>query len=164
MADAAPCVLAFVPRAAPCVAGPAIVPYRPAHALALDLQPAQAALGRPGAAEAEGLAGPTAWTLLVDGRPMACAGWQENWPGHLCGWALLARDAGSWLGRLTRAVQRLVDHADARRFEVLTPVAHHAASRWMRLLGFELEGLARRWGPIDIDVHIWARTRERGKP
>ena len=62
-----------------------IEPYQPRHLHELALQPHQQHLGvalrAHGWAEQVADAGPC-WTALVDGEPIACAGFQECWEGR----------------------------------------------------------------------------------
>ncbi len=97
-----------------------IEPYQPRHLHALALQPHQQHLGvalrAHGWAEQVADAGPC-WTALVDGQPIACAGFQECWEGRAIAWAILGESAGRHMLALTRAVKRALDRHPAERIE-----------------------------------------------
>ena len=95
-------------------------------------------------------AGP-AWTALVGGEPAACAGVAPLWPGVAEAWSF----AGAAIGREALAFHRAVARglADAERdlrlhrVQAACRADHVRGRRWLALLGFEEEGLMRRYGP-----------------
>lgn len=117
-----------------------VVPYRPAHLRAMALQPAQAHLGplmAEGYAEKCAQGGP-AWTGLVDGAPVCCAGFHEFWPGRSEAWAVLG-DPGKAMLRVTRAVRAALEAHPAERIEAYVKAGFGPGERWAALLGFERE-------------------------
>lgn len=125
-----------------------IVPYEPWHLRAISLQPHQEHLGAylqaTGFADHVTASGPC-WTALSGARPIACGGFIKHWVGRSGTWAALSDDAGRHMLALTRAVRRgLVDHP-AERIEATVLVGFEPGMRWARALGFEEEGLLRRY-------------------
>jgi hypothetical protein len=125
-----------------------IVPYAPHHLHQLALQPHQQHLGPAlrahGWAEQVSDAGPC-WTALIDGEPIACAGFQECWEGRAIAWAILGETAGRHMRTLTRAVRRALACHPAERIEAQALVDFAPAARWARLLGFKEETVLRKF-------------------
>lgn len=80
-----------------------------------------------------------AWTALVDGRPIACAGTVEVWSGRAYAWALLAEDAGPYMLRVTSAIRSYLDAAPFARVEMAVAAGFAAGCRWAEMLGFVCE-------------------------
>lgn len=126
-----------------------IVPYIPAHLAALQIQPEQAKLV--GFVPADyatwlGDVGP-AFTAVDDAGVVAVLGVAEEWEGRAQCWALLSAHAGRHLVALTRAVRAYFATTGYRRIEAQTPEGFAEGQRWLRLLGFEAEGLMRNYYP-----------------
>ena len=120
-----------------------IVRFLPQHLQELRLQPAQssfrAALLKPEYGTALALAGPC-FTVLVDDKPIACAGAQEFHAGRAEIWALIGRDAGPYMRPMTRAAIGWFDQCSYRRLEVNVATHFEPGHRWARMLGFQVEG------------------------
>lgn len=122
--------------------GPAfqVVPYEPAHMRAIALQPMQAYLGAlmaGGYAEKVRQGGP-AWTALVHGVPVCCAGFHEPWDGRAIAWAVLG-DPGRHMRAVTRAVASELAACPADRIEAFVKVGFRPGERWAAMLGFTPE-------------------------
>lgn len=140
-------------------------PFHPDDIDALALQDHQlgemARLGdwRATAREA-GAAGP-AWTGLHQGRVIGAAGIVLPWPGRAVTWCLLgaAIPPLAWTG-IHRAVRSRLAQLPAlgvRRVEAETAAGWPPGERWMVMLGFEPEGVARAYGPDGRDFIRWSR-------
>ena len=125
-----------------------IVPYAPWHLREIALQPHQQHLGvalrEHGWAEQVDAAGPC-WSALVDGRPIACAGFQDCWEGRAIAWAILGETASRHMLALTRAVREGLMRHPAMRIEAQALLGFAPALRWARLLGFAPETVLRRF-------------------
>lgn len=137
--------------------------FEPFDLQLLELQPAQRDwLGPHGQFEAGGFdlakAGP-AWTVGDGGRLLMCAGLIREFPGQLLAWAQLTAPIGAAMVALTRAVRREHDAAEWHRLYTMVRVDFDAGHRWAAMLGFEREGVMRRWGPAAVDHAIYARIR-----
>lgn len=127
------------------------------HLAELALQPAQAAMGahladpqyRQGLAAHEGYAG------LEAGKVVGAAGVVPIWRGSVVAWALLSVDIP--MVALHRAVSLWLGNY-AGRIETWTDARHEAHSRWARMLGFEREGLMKKFLPDGGDAWLYART------
>ena len=138
-----------------------IVPFKAEHLAALALQPAQAmALSEfdpsygPALEQAGG-----AYTALIDGKPVACAGIVEQWKGRGLAWALLSLESGQHFIRVTRAVRRALDLSPLRRVEAHVDVNFAAAVRWAEMLGFKAESVMESFTPEGNAAFMYVRIR-----
>jgi hypothetical protein len=116
------------------------VPFEPAHAERIRLQPRQrAAAGYATPAHYVKLALAPSISVLDGDEVLFCGGVIEMWPGRLLCWALLAESIGHRMIACVRAVRRFMAELDAPRFEMDVEVGHAEGHRFARLLGFELE-------------------------
>lgn len=115
-----------------------LVPFDPVHALGMRVQPNQAL---PPDEFLRALATPAgeAYTGMVDGRPIGCAGVVELWKGRALAWALLAEDAGPHMVSVTRAIRFFLATVPYRRVEMAVDAEFPAAIRWAEMLGFKRE-------------------------
>jgi RimJ/RimL family protein N-acetyltransferase len=136
-----------------------VAPFHASDLCEMRLQPSQAGeLVHLDPSALELLAGGLAFTGRIDGRPVACAGIVPSAYGSGAMWAFLAADAGPYMLRLTRAGLRMLEIARLRRVEANVPADFVAGCRWLPILGFELEGLMRKYGPDGSDHYRYART------
>lgn len=102
-----------------------------------------------------------AWTGRLDGRVIGCAGFALLWNGRAAAWCILGQDIpkAAWLGIHRAVVTRLAQlpALNVRRVEAEAQWGFLAGNRWLRMLGFEHEGLARAFGPGGEDFHRYAR-------
>lgn len=98
-----------------------------------------------------------AWTALVDGRPIACAGFVLVWEGRAYAWALIDKDAGPYMLQITRVIRKHLAASGFRRVEMAVDRSFADGRRWAQMLGFECEGLARAYLPNGHDAWIYAR-------
>jgi hypothetical protein len=133
------------------------VPFVPAHLAALCTAETDTWLA-PLVERPELTAGLTddglAWTGIVGGVVVGCAGVTRVWPGRGVAWALMhALPRPGWLAA-TRLVWRTLDEAHRQGFRRIdATVAHDFAPghRWMGLLGFHPYALLRSYGPDGRD-------------
>lgn len=137
-----------------------VIPFQPAHVLAMQVQPAQMAVIPTLAeyADTAGIGGP-AWTVLYDGVILCCGGMIEIWQGRWQGWTLLSADCGRHMLALTRTVRRLFSGVDPRRLEAYVYTDFEPGHRWMRALGFKPEGIMYGFGEDGGDMVMYARLR-----
>lgn len=120
-----------------------IYPFRVAHLDNLLLQPAQEYL-RDWHARDPNVAGAYeagySFSLIDDGKTLACAGLSEVWPGRAIAWALLSADlGGAGMLAVVRATRREFDLKKYERIEAYVDHEFEAGHRLMRLLGFKNE-------------------------
>ena len=140
-----------------------IEPYRPEHLTKLALQPDQQAarvfISEPGYPEM--LASTNAFTAIIDGRIVGCAGIMELWKGRGMAWALLTGEIGGEnMRRIHFAVKRYLDASTFQRIEATCDVNFAQGHRWLRLLGFTMETpVMRRYRPDGGDEAMYVRIR-----
>jgi hypothetical protein len=97
------------------------------------------------------------WTGVVDGRPVACAGFMPQWPGRTIAWAYLNANSGPHMLFVTRAVRKALDKVKGR-IEFAVRRDFDAGHRWARLLGFDVETyVMKAYGPDGEDVTSYVR-------
>lgn len=131
-----------------------VIPFERHHARLIVPQQAQEAEA---ALQIEAPDGP-AWTAVVDGLPVACAGFVPVWIGRAYAWALLGADVGPHLLAVTRAIRCRLASSGFRRVEMAVDCEFANGRQWARMLGFECEGLARAYLPNGRDAWIYARV------
>lgn len=137
--------------------------YAPEHLRALVLQPSQAFFSD--LCRDDGYAqlladASDAYTLLHDGRVIACAGVMELWQGRGMAWALLADNIGQAMIAVHRIVYRFLwKECTIRRVEAYVDQGFAAGHRWVHDLGFQREGMMRAFAQHGGDMVMWARIR-----
>lgn len=123
----------------------------------IELQPQQ----RGAQVEADALIseGP-AFAVMRKGEVLAIAGIVPMWwEGRFYAWSLLSVHAGPHLLRLTRMIRRYLDSFPYRRIEMTVDADFSQGERWALALGFEREGLLRRYSPRGEDCWMYSRVR-----
>lgn len=137
-----------------------IVPYKAEHLLAIEMQPAQADHSKWATPEiAAALEGTEAYTALVDGKPVACAGMVQRWEGRYEVWSYLAGGiGGKAFIKLHQAVRRFLDAQCNARIEAYVDREFDNGHRWVRSLGFEMEApCLKRYFPNGRDAALYVR-------
>lgn len=97
-----------------------------------------------------------AFTGIIDGKPIGSAGIIRTGFGAGLLWAYLS-DCGHFI-RIHRSALRLLDmFDDFRRIEATTECTFANGCRWLEMLGFEFEGVMRKYGPDGADHARYAR-------
>lgn len=132
------------------------------HLLSIELQSAQAFAQTLLTREyAESIVGQTGvgWTVAKDGRPVACGGIAEQWPGRAEAWTLLSDEALLMFRHVHRVARGAIANAPWSRVEMKVDAQHDAGVRWARRLGFECEGLMRKYTTDGRDIFLFARVK-----
>lgn len=107
-------------------------------------------------------AGP-AWTLCLDGSPVACGGVVLLWRGVGEAWSLSAEGLGPFALRLHRIVAARLAEAEARhalhRIQASVRTDNNQGRRWLARLHFREEGVMKGYGPMGHDFMRLARGR-----
>jgi hypothetical protein len=98
-----------------------------------------------------------AWTFDQDGEILGIAVIAPQWDNRALALVLLAQSAGSHFHKIHRAVHRFLVTCGIRRVEATVDVGFEAGDRWMKMLGFEFEGLMRAYRPDGADMKLYAR-------
>lgn len=122
--------------------------FKPSDLKLLNEQVATAYLAEyMSAGQAEALVGPWSFTGWEDGRPLICAGVLPYWPGRGEAWAMVGMDAGPKMLSIHKAVKRFFEVAPFERIEAHVARDFAAGHQWVRMLGFEFEGVKPKYFP-----------------
>lgn len=103
---------------------------------------------------------PESYAVLVDGRPVCCAGLSEFWPGRAEAWAMVSRHAGPYFLAIHRRAKAYLEKSPMRRIEASVDASFEVGHRWVRALGFKLEAPHRPGYRVDGgDCALYARVR-----
>lgn len=99
-----------------------------------------------------------ALTAESGGAILACAGIARTAfrGGYL--WAFVAQDAGRHMVKLDRCMRRFLDAVKITRIEATVEAGFSPGCRWLEILGFEYEGLMKKYGPSGDDHLRYARV------
>lgn len=105
-------------------------------------------------------AGP-AWTLLADGQVIASGGVAYFWPGVGEGWMLITKRAKRYPLALVKTMRKGMEEAAAamklRRIQATVKTEDRAAIKLAQILGFQIEGRLRHYGPDGKDYFMFGR-------
>ena len=139
-----------------------IVEFEAKHCQDLLLQDAQS-LAQPlleSAEYAESLAqGGPHFSALHDGAVVGCAGVWMIEPHRGIAWALIATGIGINMLHMHKAVKRFLDECQVPRIETSVNYDFTQGHRWMEMLGFEAEGVMRKYYPDGSDAIMYARVQ-----
>lgn len=139
-----------------------VLPFKPEDFRELFVQPAQAewntAIGDVSYAE-ELSKGGYCFSARSNGILCACIGLIDHWPGRRYAWAFLAKDLEQQMIPLHRNVSRWLKYRGTGRIETAIDPSHSAAIRWAEMLGFEREGLMKRYAQDGRDCYLYARVQ-----
>ena len=100
-----------------------------------------------------------AWTGEVDGEIIVVGGLEPVWNDRAIAFAFMFANAGPHFLTIHRAVKSFLDQAPFRRIEATIDVGFKAGARWMKMLGFELEGLMKAYRPDGADMLLYAKVK-----
>ena len=129
-----------------------IKPYAPEHLKMMDLDgPTRMAVGIYGTEKFSKIIygnGP-AMTGFVDGNPVCIAGITMMWDGVGEAWALMASGFEKHKFFIHRNVIRFMHKEiiinNIKRLQAAADIKHEKAIRWLEHLGFEVEGIMRKY-------------------
>lgn len=101
-------------------------------------------------------------TALVDTNPVAIFGCIMLWPGVAELWSIITDDARRYPKQLSLVGRSFTDIAaqslSLHRLQITVRFDEPRALRWAKYLGFEIEGIMRKYTPDGMDSYIMART------
>lgn len=104
-----------------------------------------------------------AWTIQTFGQPVGCGGLVPLGFGRFLAWTWFAEVAPRHRrfvsGICAAVVKDAFERQGARRIEAHTPLHHLLGRRFLERLGFQMEGVARAWGPDGSDYCTYARVK-----
>lgn len=99
-----------------------------------------------------------AWTAEYDGQILAIAGVEPQWENRAIAFALIAESAGRFFPAIHKAVRDFLIRAPYRRIEATVDVGFEQGHRWIKMLGFEIEGYLKAYRPDGADMLLYARV------
>lgn len=102
-------------------------------------------------------------TLLYNGVVLAIMGYYELWPGVIEVWVLPSKHIPKYARPYLRIVKRYIngisEHCNAHRLQT-SAISDALHDRWMSYLGFESEGVMRKYTATGTDYTMWARLKK----
>jgi hypothetical protein len=99
------------------------------------------------------------WTFVQDTRIMAVMDLEPQWEGRAVAWALISKHIGKHFAFVHKYVDNFITCSGFRRVEATVDVGFEQGHRWMRMLGFELEGYMRAYRPDGKDMILYSKVR-----
>ena len=100
-----------------------------------------------------------AWTAEHDGKILAIAGVEPQWENRAIAFALISGAAGPYFWAIHSAVRDFLVRTPYRRIEATVDVGFKEGHRWIKMLGFELEGYMKAYRPDGADMLLYARIK-----
>lgn len=102
-----------------------------------------------------------AWTVTLDGMPVACGGLWPIWPGRLCAWTWIGGELSLRLwAQLAQAMRGELDRrlkASPRALRIEATARLPKACAFLERLGFQEEGVMRCYSPGGEHYVLYAR-------
>ncbi len=133
--------------------------FQPTDLALVDLQPEQAWI-RPHLTLAYGirLARDPAYTLIDEGRILACGGIAQFTDARPLLWSLVSRHASARFIAVHNLARRLLCCYDDADLCATVEHSHERGHRWLELLGFRFERVLPNFGPDGAAHHLYGRV------
>lgn len=104
----------------------------------------------------------TAFTVQMDGVPVACGGVAEYWPGRGEAWAIVDGPVcKANFVAFHRTIKRFIESNPTTRIEASVASDFSTGRRWVELLGFKLEAdRLQSYLPNGKDGALYSRVRQ----
>jgi len=136
-----------------------VVPARPWMAAYLRTQRAQISAGEITAEDIKACAATgVALACVRGGQVLSIGGISQQWEGRGLLWGVVSDSIGATMTPIHRVVARALDECPFKRIEAHILDSFDEAHRWIRLLGFEREGVMRCFWRGE-DYALYARLR-----
>lgn len=103
-----------------------------------------------------------AWTVITDGEVILCGGAKIVMPGMGEAWTYFSEDIHSHALAVHRIVKKMlqfiIDEHKLRRIQAISKETVPDAGRWLEALGFQKEGVLRKFGPEGDNFVLYARV------
>lgn len=108
-----------------------------------------------------------ALTLLGRGVPLAIFGWYFICPGVVQVWGLVSDEAAKAKKSFHNTVKLLISFAFERhpilRMQISVRTSYQTGWKWAKSLGFECEGVMKKYGPGGTDCWLFAKVNHVGR-
>ncbi len=103
----------------------------------------------------------TSFSAMENGEVLGCAGITHLWPGVGEAWSMFSSEIRTKPFFLHRAVKNGLDNLGTlfgyHRIELFVAAEFEVGQRWARVLGFELEGIRRKYTPDKKDIVVFVK-------
>ena len=86
-------------------------------------------------------------------------GVEPQWENRAIAFALISGAAGPYFWAIHSAVRNFLNSTPYRRIEATVDVGFEQGHRWIKMLGFEIEGYMKAYRPDGADMLLYARVR-----
>ena len=97
-------------------------------------------------------------TVVQNGEVLAMWGAEQVWEGRTIVWALLSQNIGLTMPVIHRHMVKFLSRLTSRRLEAYIDVGFAPGHRWVKMLGFEVEGYMKSFRPNGDDMVLYARV------
>lgn len=141
-----------------------IVPFIPTHLSNIDLHESMGFMNEylDNADYANLLVSGIGYSGIVDGRTVLASGLLQTGTYKATAWALVGKDAGKYMLKATREIERQIRQSPYKRIETPVLRSFKEGHRWMKILGFENEtpnGM-KYWGEDGKTYDMYARYKK----
>ena len=142
-----------------------IVECQPHHVMGMELRDVD--IGALGGGDIRAfadtlLAYPAKYAGLVEGECVVAFGFIPYWDGVAEGWMFtskyLSRDKFIFHRAATKGIEYVYTYAGLRRLQFTIHSYNPLAIRWADVLGFNLEGRLRKYGPDGADYFMYSKV------
>jgi hypothetical protein len=109
---------------------------------------------------------PYCFSLVADGRVIACIGCFQLWDGVLEAWQIPSVYVQDYVISYCRVIRGLLNDAanrtGGRRIQTSSP-ADELHDRWMKFIGFTCEGTMKEYSRFGLDYRLWSRRYPYGR-
>lgn len=100
-------------------------------------------------------------SIFHDGSCIACMGIITLYEGRGYIWSIMGEDAGKHMVKIHKIATSLLEQIapTMRRIEAYVDCDFPQAIRWIKMLGFEKEGIMKNFNPNGTDASLWARYK-----
>ena len=101
------------------------------------------------------------FTVLEDGKVIACGGVKYTLLNKASAWALMSKDSKDYMLQITRAVKEYFNDCTANRIEIHIKDGFKEAHRWAKMLGFicETPNGMKSWGANCETYYLYSRCK-----
>ena len=100
-----------------------------------------------------------AWTFEENNEILAIVGLEPQWEGRAVAWTFISQHAGKHFPMIHKVITAIMDNSGFKRIETTVDVGFKQGHRWMKMMGFEVEGLMRAYRPDGGDMFLYARIK-----
>lgn len=102
---------------------------------------------------------PYSWTVKHEDKVLGCGGVVHRSETRGEAWAVIDRQARKHFMTLTRIALSILGSSSLTRIEATASADRKENWHWLQLLGFEFEGIMKKYNPNGSDAALYARIK-----